>query len=153
MQNQFLISFSKKLALAFCFFALCASAFAQQKISGTVLDVSKQPVIGATVMEKGTTNGVSTSLDGEFTLTVTPGSTIVVSCIGYADQEANVTSAQSVYNFTLSEDNTMLEETVVIGYGTVKVKDLTGSVAAVGSKDLQTPVANVGEALQGKMQV
>lgn len=151
MQNQFLISFSKKLALAFCFFALCASAFAQQKISGTVLDVSKQPVIGATVMEKGTTNGVSTSLDGEFTLTVAPGSTIVVSCIGYADQEANVTSAQSVYNFTLSEDNTMLEETVVIGYGTVKVKDLTGSVAAVGSKDLQTPVANVGEALQGKM--
>lgn len=147
-----MISVSRKLALvAAACLAFCASAFAQQKVSGTVLDVSKQPVIGATVMEKGTSNGVSTTLDGEYTLTVKPGATLVVSCIGYADQEVVVASGKSVYDFTLSEDNTMLEETVVIGYGTVKVKDLTGSVAAVGSKDLQTPVANVGEALQGKM--
>ena len=122
-----MISVSRKLALvvAACL-AFCASAFAQQKVSGTVLDVSKQPVIGATVMEKGTSNGVSTTLDGEYTLTVKPGATLVVSCIGYADQEVVVASGKSVYDFTLSEDNTMLEETVVSGYGTVKVKDLTG---------------------------
>lgn len=136
------------------FLGLCATSFAQQKISGTVVDVSKQPVIGATVMVQGgvdATIGTVTDVDGAWTLSVPTGSNIVVSCIGYVDQVLPVDAGRSVYNVTLSEDAEMLEETVVIGYGTVKVRDLTGSVSAVGEKDLDVPVANVAQALQGKM--
>lgn len=128
------------------------SAFAQQKISGTVVDLSGQPVIGAAVIEKGnTSNGAMVDLDGSFAISVPDGSTLVATCIGYADKEFAIVKGQSVYNVVMSEDNEVLEETVVIGYGTVRVKDLTGSVATVGSKDLDVPVANVAQALQGKM--
>ena len=133
------------------FLVLCVSSFAQQKISGTVVDVSKQPVIGATVMVPGSNTGVITNLDGAWELNVPTGSTIVVSCIGYVDQTLVVEAGRNVYNVTISEDAEMLEETVVIGYGTVKVRDLTGSVSAVGEKELDVPVANVAQALQGKM--
>ncbi|MDO4998982.1 MAG: SusC/RagA family TonB-linked outer membrane protein, partial [Bacteroidales bacterium] len=126
-------------------------AFAQQKISGTIVDLSGQPVIGASVMIPGTTTGAVTNLDGKYELSVPTGSNLTVSCIGFVDQTFTVVAGQNVYNFKLSDDAEMLEETVVIGYGTVKVKDLTGSVTAVGSKDLEIPVSNVGEALQGKM--
>ena len=126
-------------------------AFAQQKISGTIVDLSGQPVIGASVMIPGTTTGAVTNLDGKYELSVPTGSNLTVSCIGFVDQSFTVVAGQNVYNFKLSDDAEMLEETVVIGYGTVKVKDLTGSVAAVGSKDLEIPVSNVGQALQGKM--
>ena len=128
-----------------------AVAFAQQKISGTIVDLSGQPVIGASVMIPGTTTGAVTNLDGKYELSVPTGSNLTVSCIGFVDQSFTVVAGQNVYNFKLSDDAEMLEETVVIGYGTVKVKDLTGSVAAVGSKDLEIPVSNVGQALQGKM--
>ena len=126
-------------------------AFAQQKISGTIVDLSGQPVIGASVVIPGTTTGTVTNLDGKYELSVPTGTNLTVSCIGFVDQTFTVTAGQNVYNFKLSDDAEMLEETIVIGYGTVKVKDLTGSVTAVGSKDLEIPVANVGEALQGKM--
>ena len=126
-------------------------AFAQQKISGTIVDLSGQPVIGASVMIPGTTTGAVTNLDGKYELSVPAGSNLTVSCIGYVDQTFTVVAGKNVYDFTLSDDAEMLEETVVIGYGSVKVKDLTGSVAAVGSKDLEIPVSNVAEALQGKM--
>jgi len=126
-------------------------AFAQQKISGTIVDLSGQPVIGASVMIPGTTTGAVTNLDGKYELSVPTGSNLTVSCIGFVDQSFTVVAGQNVYNFKLSDDAEMLEETIVIGYGTVKVKDLTGSVTAVGSKDLEIPVSNVGQALQGKM--
>ena len=126
-------------------------AFAQQKISGTIVDLSGQPVVGASVVIPGTTTGVVTDLDGKYQITVPTGSNITVSCIGFVDQTVAVTAGKNVYDFKLSDDAEMLEETVVIGYGTVKVRDLTGSVTAVGSKDLEIPVSNVGEALQGKM--
>ena len=126
-------------------------AFAQQKISGTIVDLSGQPVIGASVVIPGTTTGTVTNLDGKYELSVPTGTNLTVSCIGFVDQTFTVTAGQNVYNFKLSDDAEMLEETIVIGYGTVKVKDLTGSVTAVGSKDLEIPVANVGQALQGKM--
>jgi len=151
MKNHFVISFARKIAFVVLFLGLCVSSFAQQKISGTVVDVSKQPVIGATVMVQGGAVGTVTDIDGAWTLSVPTGSTIVVSCIGYVDQTMAVVDGRNVYNVTLSEDAEMLEETVVIGYGTVKVRDLTGSVAAVGEKDLDVPVANVAQALQGKM--
>ncbi len=126
-------------------------AFAQQKISGTIVDLSGQPVIGASVVIPGTTTGTVTNLDGKYELSVPTGTNLTVSCIGFVDQTFTVTAGQNVYNFKLSDDAEMLEETIVIGYGTVKVKDLTGSVTAVGSKDLEIPVSNVGQALQGKM--
>lgn len=144
-----------------CFKAVCAallvlfgasSAFAQQQVSGTVVDVTGLPVIGASVIEKAnTSNGVVVDLDGNFSINASEGAVFVVSCIGYTDQEFTVQAGKSVYNVTLTEDNEMLEETVVIGYGTARVRDLTGSVATVSSDDLDVPVANVAEALQGKM--
>lgn len=144
-----------------CFKAVCAallvlfgasSAFAQQQISGTVVDVTGMPVIGASVIEKAnTSNGVVVDLDGNFSIKASEGAVFVVSCIGYTDQEFTVQAGKNVYNVTLTEDNEMLEETVVIGYGTARVRDLTGSVATVSSDDLEVPVANVAEALQGKM--
>lgn len=141
-----------RMALTTLLLLVCGGvAFAQQNISGTVVDASGEPVIGASVMIPGTTTGVVTDLDGNFSLSVPTGSNLTVSCIGYVDQQFTVTAGKNVYNFTLADDAEMLEETVVIGYGTVKVKDLTGSVAAVGAKDLEIPVSNVAEALQGKM--
>ena len=109
-------------------------AFAQQRITGTIVDLSGQPVIGASVVIPGTTTGTVTNLDGKFELSVPTGTNLTVSCIGFVDQTFTVTAGQNVYNFKLSDDAEMLEETIVIGYGTVKVKDLTGSVTAVGSK-------------------
>jgi len=143
-----------KVALAVLFLACVGEglASAQQKISGTVTDVSGQPVIGAGVFQKGsTTNGVAVDFDGKYSITVPIGSTIVVSCIGYVEVEVPVVAGRSVYDVTLAEDSEMLEETVVIGYGVQKVRDLTGSVSTIGKDDLEVPVANVAEALQGKM--
>lgn len=152
MKSQSLISFMGRIALAGALLlGVCTTAFAQQKISGTVLDASGQAVIGAGVVVEGTTNGVVVDLDGNWALTVPTGSNLVVSCIGYVDQKFTVQAGRDKYDVVLQESSTMLDETVVIGYGTVKVRDLTGSVAAVSSKDLEVPVASVGEALQGKM--
>ena len=88
---------------------------ATKKITGTVVD-AQGPVIGASVMEKGTSNGVITDFDGNFTLSVKPGATIVVSFIGYETQEIQV-GDQSNFNITLKDDNAVLEEVVVVGYG------------------------------------
>lgn len=151
MKNHLLSSISRKLSVMVCLLVVCATSFAQQQISGTVVDISGKPVIGAGIMIPGTTTGTVTDLDGKYSLSVPAGSNLEVSCIGYVNQTFTVAAGNSTYNFKLSEDSQLIEETVVIGYGTVKVKDLTGSVATVGSKDLAIPVANVGEALQGKM--
>jgi len=99
----------------------------QSKASGTVKDETGAPIIGASVFEKGTRNGTITDFDGRFELTVTPGATLVVSNIGFIDVEV---AAGSDLNVTLSEDKELLEEVVVVGYGTVKRKDLTGSISA-----------------------
>ena len=124
------------------------SAFAQSLSKGKVLDAQGEAIIGASVVVPGTTNGVITDIDGNFEIRVAPGTTLEVSCIGYTTVRVAAAANMTV---TLQDDAEMLEETVVIGYGTVKVRDLTGSVAAVGEKDLAQPVANVGEALQGKL--
>ena len=127
-------------------------AFAQNRpISGTVVDGAGVPVIGATVMVVGNSSiGAVTNVDGAFSLNVPAGSSITVSCIGYASQTVPV-GQQSVFNFILEEDNEFLEETVVIGYGVQRKSDLTGSVASVRSQDLtDRSVSNAGAALQGK---
>ena len=103
-------------------------------ISGQVIDAGKQPVIGAAVMIPGTNTGATTDLDGKFSLQVALGTTLEVSCIGYTT--IRVTAAENMV-ITLEEDNEMLEETVVIGYGTQKKKLLTGSTINITGDDIQ----------------
>ena len=107
---------------------------AAKTITGTVVD-AQGPVIGASVMEKGTTNGVVTDFDGNFTLSVKPGATIVISYIGYETQEVRV-GDQNNYSITLREDNALLDEVVVVGYGVQKKKLVTGATVEVKGEDI-----------------
>ena len=108
---------------------------ATKKITGTVVDASG-PVIGASVIEKGKSgNGVITDFDGHFSLNVTPGATIVISYVGYETQEIKVGN-QSSFNITLKEDDAVLEEVVVVGYGTQKKKLVTGATVQVKGEDI-----------------
>lgn len=117
-------------------------------VSGRILDSSGQPVPGASVIEKGTTNGVNTDIDGKFTISVKSGSSLEVSCIGYETVSVAASENMSV---TLKEDTQFLDEVVVVGFGTQKKVNMTGSVAAVdvdkafGSK----PITDVSKGLQG----
>ena len=136
------------LTLATLLFSV--SAFAQTIIGGgKVVDSQGEPIIGASVIEKGsTTNGVITDIDGTFEIKVAPGKQLEVSCIGYVT--VLVDPAQNLV-VTLKEDALMLEETVVVGYGTMKKSDVTGAMVSVGSEELTArPTNNVFEALQGK---
>ncbi len=130
---------------------LAAPVFAQggYEVKGVVVDQAG-PVIGATVLEKGTTNGVSTGLDGNFVLRVSSADAIVeVSCIGYSSQ--TFTASQMPAKITISEDALFLDDVVVIGYGTVKKSDMTGSVSAVKADQLNKGVVSSPSALlQGK---
>ena len=107
---------------------------ATKKITGTVVD-AQGPVIGASVVEKGTTNGTVTDFDGNFSLSVNPGATIVVSFIGYETQEIKVGN-QTSFNITMKDDNAVLEEVVVIGYGVQKKKLVTGATVQVKGEDI-----------------
>ena len=117
-------------------------------VSGRILDSSGQPVPGASIIEKGTTNGVNTDIDGKFTISVKSGSSLEVSCIGY--ETVSVAASENL-SVTLKEDTQFLDEVVVVGFGTQKKVNMTGSVAAVdvdkafGSK----PITDVSKGLQG----
>lgn len=117
-------------------------------VSGRILDSSGQPVPGASVIEKGTTNGVNTDIDGKFTISVKSGASLEVSCIGY--ETVSVAASENL-SVTLREDTQFLDEVVVVGFGTQKKVNMTGSVAAVdvdkafGSK----PITDVSKGLQG----
>lgn len=126
--------------------------FAQQiTVQGVVKDQTGETVIGASVMEKGTTNGTITGIDGDFSLNMSSNGTLVVSFVGYKTQEVQV-KGQKQLQVVLSEDAEMLEEVVVIGYGTMKKSDLTGAVSSIGNKDIKdSPVSNLGQAIQGKI--
>lgn len=143
--------------LRFALFAatltMSANGFAQTVIKGNVTDNTGEPIIGASVIEDGSaSNGGVTDLDGNFTITLKGNSKkLKVSYVGMKPQVVNV-SGKSVVNIKLEDDATTLNDVVVIGYGSVKKKDLTGSVATVNNKALEAvPVANATEALQGKM--
>ena len=127
-------------------------AWAQkQSVTGVITEENGDPVIGATVLEKGTTNGVSTDLDGKFTLNVNPKGTLVVSYVGFATQEIAV-KGRSVINLTLKEDTQFLDELVVVGYGMMKKSDMTGAISSVNGDDLaKRTTTNPAEALQGKI--
>lgn len=118
-------------------------------ITGTVLDESGQPVVGATVMEKGTTHGVVTDYSGAFSLDVGMGATIVVTCVGYQDYSFTA-SSRGPWNIVLQEDLLLIEETVVTAFATQKRVNVTGAITMVTGDDvIQAPVANVSSALVG----
>lgn len=128
-------------------------ATAQTKsVSGTVTDEADEPLIGANVAVKGTNTGTVTDFNGEFALTnIADNAILVISYVGYTTQEVPV-AGKSTINVTLSENRELLDEVVVIGYGTVKRKDLTGAVASMKNSDVVVaPTNNVMEALQGKV--
>ncbi len=119
-------------------------------VSGSVSDDTGELLMGATVLLKGTSKGVSTNFDGEYSLSVPKNGTLVVSYIGYETQEVKV-DGRTTINVVLKSDAEMLDEVVAIGYGTVKKKDLTGAVSSVsGSELVKVPVATAAQALQGK---
>jgi len=126
-------------------------AFAQKiTVTGQVKDPSNEGVIGASVIEKGTTNGTMTDMDGKFTLAVSPKATLTITYIGYRSQEIAVKGTIPL-NIVLQENAELLEEVVVIGYGSVKRKDVTTSVASVSTKDLdERPIISAAAAIQGK---
>lgn len=142
-----------RMALLFLFLLFTSGTITAQTIKGSVKDNTGEPIIGATVMEQGMSgNGTVTDIDGNFTIKLKgKSSKLSVSYVGMKPQVVNVGGKTSV-SITLEDDATNLNDVVVIGYGTVKKKDLTGSVATVSNKALtEVPVASATEALTGKM--
>ena len=142
------------LGLAIIAMAIPAQVFAQSKyeVKGVVVDTTGTPVIGASVVEQGTTNGVTTDLNGQYALRVNSAeSVVVISFIGYKTQEL-VASSSLLQNVILEEDSEMIDDVVVIGYGTVKKNDLTGSVVAVKADELNRgAIVSTQDMMQGKV--
>lgn len=130
--------------------SLNAETLQQSNVKGVVKDAAGIPVIGATVMEKGTNNGTVTDVDGNFSLNVSEKGILLISYVGYKPQEIPVNGKQS-FNIILEENNELLEEVVVIGYGSVKRKDVTTAISTVSTKDLdQRPIVSAAQGIQGK---
>lgn len=123
----------------------------KKTITGVVLDQAGEPVIGANVVEKGTINGIITDIDGKFSLDVTDGVTLLISYIGYSPTEMKVGGKNS-FSIVLKEDSELLDEVVVVGYGSVKKGNLTTAVTSVKAETLQNrPVQTIADALQGEV--
>ena len=137
-------------AFVLFFLVEITAAYAQQvKVSGKVSDTNNEPMIGVSILEKGTTNGVISDLDGNYELSVNKGATLVFSYIGYVTQEKPTTGG--TLNIILKEDNQTLEEVVVVGYGVQKKSSVTGSISQVKSEDMHNrTITNAEQALQGK---
>ena len=150
MKDTFFYLKPLRLLLLLCLIPLWS--FAQNiSVKGVVKDNFGEPVIGANVTEKGTTNGMITDLDGNFSLTVQKNATLVISYIGYVTQEIAIKGNTNL-NITLKEDSKALEEVVVIGYGTARKSDVTGSIASVGGDKLrEMPATNITYALQNRI--
>ena len=138
-----------KIFLAFLTAFLSLNVFAQQiVVKGNVVDINGEPLIGVSVQEAGTANGTITDYDGNFSLETSQGATLAFSYVGYKSQNVKAASAM---NIVLQEDSEMLEEVVVIGYGSVRRKDVTTAVSTVSTKDLDMrPIVSAGQAIQGK---
>ena len=138
------------LLMVLCILPLGGAAYAQDvTVKGTVKDAIG-PVIGASVIQKGTTNGAVTEIDGTYTLTVPANAVLTVSCIGYRTQEIQV-EGRKVVDIFLQEDTEMLSEVVVVGYGQMKRADLTGAVASVGDEAIsKSVVTSIDQVRQGR---
>ena len=120
----------------------------QLTVTGQVVDAQSEPLIGVSVLEKGSSMGTVTDMDGNFTLTTTVGRTLQFSYVGYKTQDVRAAATMKV---VLQEDNEVLDEVVVIGYGSVKRKDVTTAISSVSTKDLdQRPIISAAQAIQGK---
>ena len=140
---------SKLLTSLLVLLVTAGALFAQNRVVGTVRD-DIGPVIGASVMEKGTQNGAVTDLDGNYVITVKPGATLVFSSIGYATQEIEVGNPSTI-NVLLQEDTEFLDEVVVVGYGTMKRSDLSGASVSMKEEDLKgSVITNLDQSLQGR---
>ncbi|MEO1254162.1 MAG: SusC/RagA family TonB-linked outer membrane protein, partial [Bacteroidota bacterium] len=133
------------------YISLAVSPSVEQTVSGVVKDAYGDPLPGATIQEKGTSNGAISDIDGKFRFTVTgPESILMISSVGFVTQEITVGN-QTTFDVTMEEDLTALQEVVVVAYGTSTKKDLTGAVSIVSAEELNTfPATTVDEALQGK---
>jgi len=148
--NSFLV---KGFVFLACFLlASTVSIYAQTRpVSGTVTDATTEPLIGVSVRVQGTTNGTITDIDGKYTLSVSSGEVLEFSYVGMKTQLITVGS-QNTINVVMEDDATMLTETVVIGYGTAKKRDLTGSIASIKAEDIANrPSSNPLASLQGKV--
>lgn len=140
-----------KLLYAVVFFLCVSFGYAQQiTVKGTVKDNTGLPIPGASVLVKGTSHGAAADFDGNFELTANKGAVLVISTVGYKSQEVTVKGA--TLNVVLQEDVQQLGDVVVIGYGVVKKKDLTGSVNLVTDKEFnKAPAVNADQLIQGKI--
>lgn len=128
-----------------------ATSKKKRKVSGTVKDVNGEPIIGATIMEEGTTNGTITDFDGNFVLEVADGAELDISYIGYQTQKLQAKSGKALA-VTLKEDLETLDEVVVVGYGTQKKVSVTGAMASTKGSDLaKVPTANITNTLAGRL--
>ena len=142
----------KRASMALLLSVFCFVAYAQKTITGTVKDASGEPMIGVSVVVDGTTIGGVTDFDGNFTIqNVSEKAVLKISYIGFKEQKISVAGKNS-FNVTMQEDAAALDEVVVVGYGTMKKKDLTGSVASVKTEDLaKVAGANALSAMQAKV--
>ncbi len=138
------------MSLLMCILMYTAGYAQEKTVTGIVTDQSNLPVPGVNVLIKGTQKGVSTDFDGKFGISAAPGETLVFSYLGFKTKEIKVGSTNS-YNVSIESENATLEEVVVVGYGTKKKKDLTGSIVSVGAEEIASrPVQNAVQAMQGK---
>ena len=142
----------KKLAALILTLGLSLAAFAQSiTVTGVVLDAAHQPVVGAFIVEQGTSNGTSAGVDGDFTLRVSPGAVLEISCIGYVTRTVTVSQEQRL-EIILEDDTQMLEETVVVGYGVQKKSVVTASISKVDGDALnKVRASTVNDAIKGKV--
>ena len=139
----------KRVLLSSALLLVSTLTFAQSKVSGTVKDANGEPLIGVSVMEVGTNNGAVTDVNGNYTLNVKPGAKLKLSYIGFTPQTVKAGSNSQI---VLQEDNTALNEVVVVGYGTMRRKDVTSSITTVRAEDLNQGVfTDPGQMLQGKV--
>ena len=139
----------KRVLLSSALLLVSTLTFAQSKVSGTVKDANGEPLIGVSVMEVGTNNGAVTDMNGNYTLNVKPGAKLKLSYIGFTPQTVKAGSNSQI---VLQEDNTALNEVVVVGYGTMRRKDVTSSITTVRAEDLNQGVfTDPGQMLQGKV--
>ena len=139
----------KRVLLSSALLLVSTFTFAQSKVSGTVKDANGEPLIGVSVMEVGTNNGAVTDMNGNYTLNVKPGAKLKLSYIGFTSKTIKASGNSQI---VLDEDNTALNEVVVVGYGTMRRKDVTSSITTVKAEDLNQGVfTDPGQMLQGKV--
>ena len=133
------------------FMAASAQESGKTTVSGVVTDVNKEPLIGVSIVEKGTVNGATTSIDGDFKLQVSPNATLVISYVGYTTQEVPV-QGKSVINVVMKEDAVLLDEVVAVGYAVGSKQTISGAVKKIDKKDMNTGVVNSPlNAIQGRI--